>query len=249
LSAPGDIDQGNTRQLQIEYSAFPQKPELEPVPFQDRSRVYLEWLWKHFKGLPPPLIRSQLASLAIRNYKGTLISITSSARIMPHFAFVRPFVVIAILLIMSFDTLIAAPPEGYRFLTLTEATQVASRENRPMLLYFGRYGCTTCRKMHAEVFSDEAVSAKYNNAFVLAYVDTESGNRIRLGNGETTTEMQFAARHRILGTPTFIYFSAEQEPLFQKAGFQTIAQMNLYGDYILQNHYRSMPLQEFIARQ
>lgn len=25
-----------------------------------------------------------------------------------------------------------------------------------MLLYFGRYGCSTCRKMHAEVFSDAA---------------------------------------------------------------------------------------------
>jgi len=168
---------------------------------------------------------------------------------MQHFSFVRLPVVMAILLTLSLDTLMAAPPDGYRFLSLTEATQVASRENKPMLLYFGRYGCSTCRKMHAEVFSDESVNAKYNNAFVLAYVDTESGNRIRLGSGETTTEMQFATRNRILGTPTFVYFSADQKPLFKKAGFQTIAQMNLYGDYILQNHYKSMPLQEFIARQ
>jgi thioredoxin-related protein len=168
---------------------------------------------------------------------------------MQHSPFVRLPVVMAILLTLSLDTLMAAPPDGYRFLSLTEATQVASRENKPMLLYFGRYGCSTCRKMHAEVFSDESVNAKYNNAFVLAYVDTESGNRIRLGSGETTTEMQFATRNRILGTPTFVYFSADQKPLFKKAGFQTIAQMNLYGDYILQNHYKSTPLQEFIARQ
>ena len=82
--------------------------------------------------------------------------------------------------------------------------------------------------MHAEVFNDASLNAKYNNAFVLAYVDTESGNRIRLGNGERTTEMQFATRSRILGTPTFIYFSPEQKPLFKKAGFQTVAQMKLY---------------------
>jgi thioredoxin-related protein len=125
----------------------------------------------------------------------------------------------------------AAPPDGYQFLSLTEAALLASSENKPMLLYFGRYGCTTCRKMHAEVFIDESLSEKYNTAFVLAYVDTESGNRIRLGNGERTTEMQFAARSRILG------------------GFQTVAQMNLYGDYILGNHYKSMPLQEFMAQQ
>ena len=143
----------------------------------------------------------------------------------------------------------AGPPEEYRFLSLTEATQLASSEKKPMLLYFGRYGCSTCRKMHAEVFSDDSLVEKYNTDFVLAYVDTESGDRIKLANGERITEMQFATRSRIIGTPTFIYFSPEQKPLFKKAGFQTIAQMNLYGDYILENHYRSMPLQEFMASQ
>ncbi len=158
-------------------------------------------------------------------------------------------IVMVVLLTLSIGRLLAAPPEGYQFLSLTEAAQLASSENKPMLLYFGRYGCTSCRKMHAEVFSDASLSAKYNTAFVLAYVDTESGNRIRLGNGERTTEMQFATRSRILGTPTFIYFSHDQKPLFKKAGFQTVAQMNLYGDYILENHYKSMPLQEFMAQQ
>ena len=143
----------------------------------------------------------------------------------------------------------AAPPEGYQFLSLTEAIQLASRENKPMLLYFGRYGCTTCRKMHAEVFSDASLSAKYNTAFVLAYVDTESGDRISLSNGERISEMQFASRSRIIGTPTFIFFSPEQKPLFKKAGFQSIAQMNQYGDYILDKHYQSMLLKEFMASQ
>jgi len=151
------------------------------------------------------------------------------------------------LLALSIRPLLAAPPEGYQFLPLTDATQQASAEDKPMLLYFGRYGCSTCRKMHAEVFSDNTVSKKYNDEFVLAYVDTESGNRIRLANGETTTEMQFAARSRIIGTPTFIYFSPEQKPLFKKAGFQSIEQMNRYGDFIAQGHYRTMSLQDYLA--
>jgi thioredoxin-related protein len=150
---------------------------------------------------------------------------------------------------LSVGTLLAAPPEGYRFLALTEATQLASSENKPMLLYFGRYGCSTCRKMHAEVFTDASLNEKYNDAFVLAYVDTESGNRISLANGERITEMQFATRSRIIGTPTFIFFSPEQKILFKKAGFQSVVQMNHYGDYILEKHYQSMSLQEFMARQ
>ena len=75
--------------------------------------------------------------------------------------------VLVILLLLPIDRVIAAPPEGYRFLSLTEAMQLASRENKPMLLYFGRYGCTTCRKMHAEVFTDASLSAKYNTVIVI----------------------------------------------------------------------------------
>ena len=157
----------------------------------------------------------------------------------------------ALLLVMalSVEAAMAAPPEGYRFLPLTAALQRASAESKPMLLYFGRYGCTTCRKMHAEVFSDALLSEKYKTAFVLAYVDTESGNRIRLANGETTTEMQFATRSRILGTPTFIFFSPEQKPLFKKAGFQSVVQMSQYSDFIIEGHYESMPLKEYLATQ
>ncbi len=156
---------------------------------------------------------------------------------------------LAMLLVLIVDTLCAAPPQGYRFQSLDEAIQRARSESKPMLLYFGRYGCSTCRKMHAEVFTDEALGRRLNADFVQAYVDTESGNRIKLGNGEIITEMQFATRSRILGTPTFVFFSTEQKPLFKKSGWQTIAQMNRYADYILDNHYQSMPLAEFLATQ
>ena len=142
---------------------------------------------------------------------------------------------------------LAAPPSDYAFLPLTAATQRAVAENKPMLLYFGRYGCSTCRKMHAEVFTDAGLRQLYNENFVLAYVDTESGNRIRLANGETTTEMQFASRSRIFGTPTFVFFSAEQKALFRKTGFQSIEQMRRYGDYIADGHYRSMTLEDYLA--
>ena len=118
-----------------------------------------------------------------------------------------------------------------------------------MLLYFGRYGCSTCRKMHAEVFTDSGLSETFAEKFVLAYVDTESGNRIRLGSGERITEMQFASRSRIVGTPTFVFFSPEQKPLFKKAGFQTIEQMQHYADFIADGHYREMPLKQYLAQQ
>jgi len=147
------------------------------------------------------------------------------------------------------QTLVAAPPDGYPFLSLTQAMKKSVAEKIPMFLYFGRYGCTTCRKMHEEVFIDSGLNKQFSKKFALAYVDTESGNRIRLSNGERTTEMQFASRSRILGTPTFIYFSADQKPLFKRAGFQTIEQMTLYNDYVLEGHYRTAKLKDYMANK
>ena len=143
----------------------------------------------------------------------------------------------------------AAPPDGYDFKNLTQAMRSAQAEEKPLFLYFGRYGCSTCRKMHKEVFTDPALQQQFSADFVLAYVDTESDQRIRLPNGERTTEMQFAARNRILGTPTFIYFDPAQKPLFKKAGFQTIQQMGDYNRYVAGQHYRQQSLKQFMASQ
>lgn len=143
----------------------------------------------------------------------------------------------------------AAAPQGYQFLNLTEAWQQAETQNKPMFLYFGRYGCSICRKMHQEVFSDPQVKENYTNRFVLAYVDTESGNRITMPNGERTTEMQFAAHSRIVGTPTFIYYGNDQKPLFKKTGFQSIDQMNQYSDFIDKGLYKTGTLNDYLVTQ
>ena len=141
----------------------------------------------------------------------------------------------------------AAPPADYDFLSLPKALQQATQKNKPVFLYFGRYGCSTCRKMHEEIFTDTALKEQFASDFVLAYVDTESGTRIRLPNGERTTEMQFASRSRILGTPTFVYYSSEQKPLFKRAGFQSINQMKSYNEFVSAGHYKTSSLKEFLA--
>ncbi len=161
----------------------------------------------------------------------------------------RVILTLALLIAANLQPVFAAPPDTYAFLPLGDASRLAASEQKPMLLYFGRYGCSTCRKMHAEVFTDGELTRLLNQKFVLAYVDTESGNRIKLASGERTTEMQFAARSRILGTPTFIFFSPEQQPLIKKAGFQSIEQMQHYADFIADGHYRKMPLQQYLAQQ
>lgn len=160
-----------------------------------------------------------------------------------------PIARVLVLLVASFfiTSAFSAPPVGYQFFNLTRGMQQAKTEQKPMLLYFGRYGCTTCRKMHKEVFTDKQLQDQLAAEFVLTYVDTESDDRIRLPNGERSTEMQFASSNRILGTPTFVYFDSELNPLFKKAGFQSIEKMAKYNHFVADGHYKTESLKEYMA--
>ena len=162
-------------------------------------------------------------------------------------SYTQPILILFWALSLLSTTLWAAPPGDYPFLSLPKAMKQSSTESKPIFLYFGRYGCSTCRKMHEEVFTDAALKDQFSSNFILAYVDTESGKRIKLPNGERTTEMQFASRSRILGTPTFVYYSKEQKPLFKRAGFQSIEQMKAYNDYVSAGHYKTSRLKEYLA--
>ena len=141
----------------------------------------------------------------------------------------------------------AAPPEGYDFLSYDAAMTQARQQEKLVFLYFGRYGCSTCRKMHQEVFSDDEIMQRYNEHYILAYVDTESGERLTLPNSERITEMQFASRMRILGTPTFYFLTPDERTLVKLAGFKSIEGMKQYDDFVYGGHYGSQSFKEYVG--
>lgn len=143
----------------------------------------------------------------------------------------------------------SAPPEGYNFVPYDKAMKQASRQEKLVFLYFGRYGCSSCRKMHQEVFSDERIKQRYQEHYILAYVDTESGDRLTLPNGERITEMQFASRMRILGTPSFFFLMPDERPLLKTAGFKSVDRMRQYDDYIYGGHYGSTSFRDYISAE
>lgn len=103
---------------------------------------------------------------------------------------------------------LADAPEGYPFLSFDEAMQQAQSTNKPIFVYFGRYGCGYCEKTNKEAFSQKAVYERYTGNYVLAYVDSESGKRLRLPNGERITERELGTRYDAFVTPVFSYLDS-----------------------------------------
>ena len=120
----------------------------------------------------------------------------------------------------SLPALADAPPD-YPFLSFDQAMAQALVENKPVFVYFGRYGCGYCEKTNKEAFSDAQVRERYTQHYVLAYVDSESGKRLRLPSGERITERELGTRYDAFVTPVFSYLDTSGALQHRLVGVQS----------------------------
>jgi len=143
----------------------------------------------------------------------------------------------------------ADPPDGYPFVQYDRGLAQAREQGRPILVYFGRFGCAWCDKTNREAFSDTGLKERYTRHFVLVYVDAESGKRITLPTGERITELELGARMKVLATPVFVYLQPDGKEIFRIAGIQSTADFLRYDRFVTEGHYRKESIRDFLARE
>ncbi|MEW8658550.1 MAG: thioredoxin family protein [Candidatus Thiodiazotropha endolucinida] len=116
----------------------------------------------------------------------------------------------------------ADAPDGYPFQPFDQAMAQAKSDAKPLFVYFGRYGCGYCEKTNKEAFIDPTVKALYIANYALAYVDAESGRRLRLHSGERITERELGTRYNALVTPVFSFLTPDGKPIYRMIGVQRI---------------------------
>ena len=130
--------------------------------------------------------------------------------------------ILGFILCLTGTAAVADPPEGYPFLSFDKAMEQATAETRLMFVYFGRYGCGYCDKTNKEAFSDPGVREQYSKNYVLAYVDAESGKRLRLPSGERITERELGTRYNAFVTPIFSFMLPDGTVIARMVGVQRI---------------------------
>jgi thioredoxin-related protein len=93
------------------------------------------------------------------------------------------------------------------------------------------------------------VIEKYNANDVLAYVDAESGDRLRLPGGERIPEMELGVRLKVFGTPFFYFMEADGSPILRMPGYQSTEEFLLLDRFVNGGHYRRQTFAEFKAAQ
>jgi thioredoxin-related protein len=116
----------------------------------------------------------------------------------------------------------ADAPKDYPFVSFDQALKQSSEQVKPVFVYFGRYGCGYCEKTNKEAFSDPQVRERYTRNYVLAYVDAESGKRLRLPSGERITERELGTRYQAMVTPVFSFMTPDGKVVLRMVGVQRI---------------------------
>jgi len=132
---------------------------------------------------------------------------------------------IVLLFVILSQAAVAEAPEGYPFQPFDKAIQQARSENKLLFVYFGRYGCGYCEKTNKEAFSDAGVRKAYTQHYILAYVDAESGKRLRLPSGERITERELGTRYNAFVTPIFSFMTPDGKQILQLVGVQRIVDL------------------------
>lgn len=156
------------------------------------------------------------------------------------------FVAIVALLLGPLPGAVSADaPDGWVFQPFDQALQAAARDNRRVFLYFGRHGCPACEQTNRESLSDPRVGERLKAHYVLAYVDSEGGQRLRLPSGERITEAELGVRLKVVGTPFFYFMEPSGKAILRAPGFQSADDFLLYDDFVNGGHYRDKSLAEY----
>jgi thioredoxin-related protein len=141
----------------------------------------------------------------------------------------------------------ADPPPGYPFVGHDAGMARAKAEAKPILLYFGRYGCAWCDHVNRKTFSDAGLKQLFSDHYVLIYVDAEGGKRLRMPNGERLTEAELGTRLGAFATPLFVFMTPEGKVVAKVPGFKTVDDFKDYDRFVRGGHFQKQTLLEFLG--
>ncbi len=140
-------------------------------------------------------------------------------------------------------------PEWFKnsFLDLDEDIAEARTAGKRLMIFFYQDGCPYCKKLIQDNFGQREIAAKTRKNFDVVSMNIWGDRDVSLGDIETT-EKDFAARLKIMYTPTLIFFNEQGKAVLRTNGYYHPAKFNAALDYVLGHHDKKEKFRAYLAR-
>ena len=131
---------------------------------------------------------------------------------------IRAKVIAAFLTFFCLGIVNSQAQSGIEWKSLSEAQELAEKNEKKVMIFAEAEWCGYCKKMHKEVFPEQAVQDSLEKYFYSVKLDIESDQKITF-NEDPMTEQQLARQFRVRSTPTFIFLDPGGNVIGGQPGF------------------------------
>jgi len=138
-------------------------------------------------------------------------------------------------------------PLTLNWLSYNEGLTIAEKENKYVLIYFYTDGCSWCKKMIDQTYSNEEVKKILSDRFVAVKIDARSENKV-MENEEEISEKKLAILYQVSGYPTTWFIENNQTRIAPLPGYVTTEQFIPVLNYIGEGWYKSISFKEYMEK-
>ena len=140
-------------------------------------------------------------------------------------------------------------PEWFKnsFLDLEEDIAEAKEAGKRLMIFFYQDGCPYCKILLQDNFGQRDIADKTKNNFDVVSLNIWGDREVTFG-GVTAKEKDFAARLKVMYTPTLIFFNEEGKAVLRANGYYHPGKFNAALDYVLERHDKKESFRSYVAR-
>ncbi len=118
--------------------------------------------------------------------------------------------------------------------------KILARNKKPLMVLFEQRHCKSCDELHKDIFKRKA--SRYElSRFNVLLVDMWSREKIILANGSSSTITQWAAKLKIMSTPSMVFFNREGKEVFRSEAYLKSFHVNGSMGYVSEGAYLKQP--------
>jgi len=138
-------------------------------------------------------------------------------------------------------------PLALNWLSYNEGLTLAEKGNKYVLIYFYTDGCSWCKKMLDQTYSNEEVKKILSDKFVTIKINARSENKV-VESEKEISERELATLYQVSGYPTTWFLESNHSRVAPLPGYVTTEQFVPVLNYISEGWYKSISFKEYLEK-